>query len=322
MTDKTEKFLKIISIALPTAVILILAVVIGLFLSSAFRIFDMVHDDTQESIPEDTRSKVSFQGIEIPVPDNVVVDRTASVKGFLTDFDWNNTDPTVFIEGIRRSHAENAESLSLQDLTAYEMKDFIREVVNGDGNLEDDRMLSSCHTFYPIEILIPIDDYNALAVYRLKDGDREVYVYLDCVCVPGNDEEKGGWRHNAIVFYATERITYADMASLQVGDSVQKAAELCPALVVQLENAGMVSPLVIMTEEGMLLVYIDYTDSDDSPDEKNLNEWMAGKQIEKLQFIPFGNVLTEEEKAAMIEQDLGNTFFMRYSSIPYILLPE
>ena len=73
MTDKTEKFLKIISIALPTAVILILAVVIGLFLSSAFRIYDTVKDTE----PEDTRTKVTLQGVEIPVPDNVIVPRLA-----------------------------------------------------------------------------------------------------------------------------------------------------------------------------------------------------------------------------------------------------
>lgn len=109
MTDKNEKFLKIISIALPTAAILILAAVIGLFLSSAFRFYEAVKDTE----PEDTRPRVTIQGVEIPIAEDVAVDSTASARNFLDGItDWNAVSEEEFLEGIRQNHAEGNDPLS------------------------------------------------------------------------------------------------------------------------------------------------------------------------------------------------------------------
>lgn len=333
MTDKTEKILKIISIALSTAVILILAVVIGLFLSSAFRIFDMVHDDTQESIPEDTRSKVSFQGIEIPVPDNMVVDSTASARNFLDGItDWNAVGEEAFFEGIHRNHADGQNPISLEDLTAYDFITFMKDVFYQAREENEKQQLPFLDDKYPIEVLIPVDEKRAIAVYRLLDGTTEVYVYIDIYYASDEwgEEYKTRWFHNPYCLYVTERLTLADMASLQVGDTIQQMFDLCPAAQYPLDESGMTNPYVAVLEEGILYAWVDDAAlkelSEINREHKNkaseLAKWKQKVRITDITFIPFGNVLTEEEKAMLIEKNPKYKSFMEYSSIPYMLLPE
>ena len=54
----------------------------------------------------------------------------------------------------------------------------------------------------------------------------------------------------------------------------------------------------------------------------DLSQWMKDTRIEDMVFIPYGRILTEEEKAALIEKNPKYESFMKYSSIPYMLLPE
>jgi hypothetical protein len=39
-------------------------------------------------------------------------------------------------------------------------------------------------------------------------------------------------------------------------------------------------------------------------------------------FVPYGNTLTEAEKAALVEWNPKYESKLKYSSIPYMLLPE
>jgi hypothetical protein len=328
MTDKTEKFLKIISIALPTAAILILAVVVGLFLSSAFRIYDTVKDTE----PEDTRTKVTLQGVEIPVPDNVIVDSTPSARIFLDGItDWNSIDKEWFFEGVRRNHAEGKEPISLNDLTVYDYETFVNDVFALDKPKDEKQQIPLLNESYPIEVLIPINDDIAFAVYRLRDGTEDVYVYMEIFYVRdeyADEKIPTRWAYNMFCYYVTERLTYADMASLQVGDTVQELIELCPAVSYLLDyNRNLcIGVYTVFLEEGFLIAYIDDAALDRlgeiKRDSGNLSEWAQTTQISDMIFIPYGNTLTEEEKTALVEWNPKYESKLKYSTIPYMLLPE
>jgi hypothetical protein len=326
MTDKTEKTLKIISIALPTAAILMLAVVIGLFLSSALRMYETVKDTE----PEDTRPHVTIQGVEIPIADHVVVDSTASARNFLDGItDWNTVGEKEFLESIRQNHAEGHDPISLQDLTAYDFDTFMRDVYDRDNAIIEDQQLQLLDGVYPIEAFIPIDDTSAFAVFRLLDGTEEVYVYMKMGYFHSKDPEKcpSGWIHEPYCYYVTERLSYGDMASLQVGDTVQELMGLCPAIRYELECDRVVyGAYTVMLEEGILTAYIDDTALDRlreiKKDSGNLSEWAQTTRISDMIFVPYGNTLTEAEKAALVEWNPKYESKLKYSSIPYMLLPE
>ena len=326
MTDKNEKFLKIISIALPTAAILILAVVIGLFLSSAFRFYEAVKDTE----PEDTRPRVTIQGVEIPIAEDVAVDSTASARNFLDGItDWNAVSEEEFLEGIRQNHAEGNDPLSLKDLTAYDFDTFMRDVYDRDNAIIEKQQLQLLDGVYPIEALIPIDGRSAFAVFRLLDGTEEVYVYMKMGYFHSKDPETSpsGWIHEPNCYYVTERLSYGNMASLQVGDTVQELMELCPAVRYELECDRVVySAYTVILEEGILTAYIDDAALDRlreiKKDSGNLSEWAQTTRISDMIFVPYGNTLTEAEKAALVEWNPKYESKLKYSSVPYMLLPE
>lgn len=326
MTDKNEKFLKIISIALPTAAILILAVVIGLFLSSAFRFYEAVKDTE----PEDTRPRVTIQGVEIPIAEDVAVDSTASARNFLDGItDWNAVSEEEFLEGIRQNHAEGNDPLSLKDLTAYDFDTFMRDVYDWDNAIIEKQQLQLLDGVYPIEALIPIDGRSAFAVFRLLDGTEEVYVYMKMGYFHSKDPETipSGWIHEPYCYYVTERLSYGNMASLQVGDTVQELMELCPAVRYELERDRVVyGAYTVILEEGILTAYIDDAAldrlSEIKKDSGNLSEWAQTTRISDMIFVPYGNTLTEAEKAALVEWNPKYESKLKYSSVPYMLLPE
>lgn len=326
MTDKNEKFLKIISIALPTAAILILAVVIGLFLSSAFRFYEAVKDTE----PEDTRPRVTIQGVEIPIAEDVAVGSTASARNFLDGItDWNAVSEEEFLEGIRQNHAEGNDPLSLKDLTAYDFDTFMRDVYDRDNAIIENQQLQLLDGVYPIEALIPIDGRSAFAVFRLLDGTEEVYVYMKMGYFHSKDPETSpsGWIHEPNCYYVTERLSYGNMASLQVGDTVQELMELCPAVRYELECDRVVyGAYTVILEEGILTAYIDDAALDRlreiKKDSGNLSEWAQTTRISDMIFVPYGNTLTEAEKAALVEWNPKYESKLKYSSIPYMLLPE
>lgn len=326
MTDKNEKFLKIISIALPTAAILILAAVIGLFLSSAFRFYEAVKDTE----PEDTRPRVTIQGVEIPIAEDVAVDSTASARNFLDGItDWNAVSEEEFLEGIRQNHAEGNDPLSLKDLTAYDFDTFMRDVYDPDNAIIEKQQLQLLDGVYPIEALIPIDGRSAFAVFRLLDGTEEVYVYMKMGYFHSKDPETSpsGWIHEPNCYYVTERLSYGNMASLQVGDTVQELMELCPAVRYELECDRVVySAYTVILEEGILTAYIDDAALDRlreiKKDSGNLSEWAQTTRISDMIFVPYGNTLTEAEKAALVEWNPKYESKLKYSSVPYMLLPE
>lgn len=326
MTDKNEKFLKIISIALPTAAILILAAVIGLFLSSAFRFYEAVKDTE----PEDTRPRVTVQGVEIPIAEDVAVDSTASARNFLDGItDWNAVSEEEFLEGIRQNHAEGNDPLSLKDLTAYDFDTFMRDVYDRDNAIIENQQLQLLDGVYPIEALIPIDGRSAFAVFRLLDGTEEVYVYMKMGYFHSKDPETNpsGWIHEPNCYYVTERLSYGNMASLQVGDTVQELMELCPAVRYELECDRVVyDAYTVILEEGILTAYIDDAALDRlreiKKDSGNLSEWAQTTRISDMIFVPYGNTLTEAEKAALVEWNPKYESKLKYSSVPYMLLPE
>lgn len=326
MTDKNEKFLKIISIVLPTAAILILAVVIGLFLSSAFRFYKAVKDTE----PEDTRPRVTIQGVEIPIAEDVAVDSIASARNFLDGItDWNAVSEEEFLEGIRQNHAEGNDPLSLKDLTAYDFDTFMRDVYDWDNAIIEKQQLQLLDGVYPIEALIPIDGRSAFAVFRLLDGTEEVYVYMEMGYFHSKDPETipSGWIHEPNCYYVTERLSYGNMASLQVGDTVQELMELCPAVRYELERDRVVySAYTVILEEGILTAYIDDAAldrlSEIKKDSGNLSEWAQTTRISDMIFVPYGNTLTEAEKAALVEWNPKYESKLKYSSVPYMLLPE
>ena len=326
MTDKNEKFLKIISIALPTAAILILAAVIGLFLSSAFRFYEAVKDTE----PEDTRPRVTVQGVEIPIAEDVAVDSTASARNFLDGItDWNAVSEEEFLEGIRQNHAEGNDPLSLKDLTAYDFDTFMRDVYDRDNAIIENQQLQLLDGVYPIEALIPIDGRSAFAVFRLLDGTEEVYVYMKMGYFHSKDPETSpsGWIHEPNCYYVTERLSYGNMASLQVGDTVQELMELCPAVRYELECDRVVyDAYTVILEEGILTAYIDDAALDRlreiKKDSGNLSEWAQTTRISDMIFVPYGNTLTEAEKAALVEWNPKYESKLKYSSVPYMLLPE
>lgn len=326
MTDKNEKFLKIISIALPTAAILILAVVIGLFLSSAFRFYEAVKDTE----PEDTRPRVTIQGVEIPIAEDVAVDSTASARNFLDGItDWNAVSEEEFLEGIRQNHAEGNDPLSLKDLTAYDFDTFMRDVYDRDNAIIENQQLQLLDGVYPIEALIPIDGRSAFAIFKLLDGTEEVYVYIKMGYFHSKDPETSpsGWIHEPYCYYVTERLSYGNMASLQVGDTVQELMELCPAVRYELECDRVVyGAYTVILEEGILTAYIDDAAFDRlreiKKDSGNLSEWVQTTRISDMIFVPYGNTLTEAEKAALVEWNPKYESKLKYSSVPYMLLPE
>ncbi len=326
MTDKTEKTIKIISIVLPAAIILVLAVVIGLVLSSAFRIFDII----KEKEPEETQRTVILGDLAIPVSDDVLVDHTASVREYLDGLlQEDSMEQGSFIDGIRRNHEEGTDPISLKDLTAYDYDEFT-EFLDAYGKTTADQparqteTVANLHQIYPIEMLTPVDDDTAFVIYRLLDRRREVYVYLAC-CPPQAADNPGvsEWCVNMYGYYVTKRLSYADAESVQTGDSLNTLAKRFPALSYQIQDSRLISPLAVMMEEGILYLFL----SESSVERKynnglTLSEWMDETTFEDMIFIPFGDVLSEEEKAALIERNPKYKPLMKYSSIPYMLLPE
>ena len=326
MTDKSKKIVNGIIMFLPAVAIAVLVVVIGLFLSLAFRFYEAVKDTE----PEDTRPRVTIQGVEIPIAEDVAVDSTASARNFLDGItDWNAVSEEEFLEGIRQNHAEGNDPLSLKDLTAYDFDTFMRDVYDRDNAIIENQQLQLLDGVYPIEALIPIDGRSAFAVFRLLDGTEEVYVYMKMGYFHSKDPETSpsGWIHEPDCYYVTERLSYGNMASLQVGDTMQELVELCPAIGYQLAREGILfRAYQVILEEGMLVVYIDDAALDGlreiGNDPDRLSEWTKTARISDMIFIPFGNILTEEEKAALIEADPHYETYMKYSEIPYLLLPE
>ena len=318
MQDKKEKVLHLFSIILPIGIFVLLAVVIGVLLSAAFRVIDTVRTTTEESEPEDTRRKITVGDVEYPVADDTVVaDEIPSVQNYLDGIlegDFIGADE--FMDGVRHVHEEEQDFISLEDLTPYEYRTFMDSVFMTDFRLENN--LSMIHKDYPMEIIIPINEYYALTVYKLLDGDTVVYVYIQCA----SSLEQDTWYWNLGFYPVTERIAYKDVASLQVGDSLHTVTELCPAVNYQIWDSQVVNPYFLMLEEGMLIVYIDEegilrpSRSDPMFDIK-MTEWVKKATISKLDFAPFGDILTEAEKA-----DLGGFSSTWFSEIPYILLPE
>ncbi|MBP3666648.1 MAG: hypothetical protein J6K29_06310 [Clostridia bacterium] len=325
MTDKTEKSLKILSIVLPAAIILLLAVVIGLVLSSAFRIFDLIKKESEE-----THRTVILGELAIPVSDDILVDHTASVREYLDGLlQEDSMEQGRFTEGIRRHHEEGTDPISLKDLTAYdydEFADFLdsygHRTIGQPSRLTE--TVANLHQIYPIEMLTPVDDDTVFIIYRLLDGRREVYIYLDCYPAQAADDPGfSEWCVNMYGYYVTKRLSYADAESVQTGDSLKTLAKRFPALSYQIQDSRLQSPLAVMMEEGILYLFLP----EESRKRKynhglTLSQWMDETTFEDMIFIPFGDVLSEEEKAALIERNSKYESFMKYSSVPYVLLPE
>ena len=317
MQDKKEKTLHLLSILLPIIMFALLAAVIGWILSAAFRVIDFAQTTTEEGEPEDTRRKITVGDVEYPVADDAVVDRIPTVQNYLDgllDSDFIGADE--FMAGVRHVHEEGQNRISLEDLTPYEYRSFMDSVFMKDYGPESN--LSMIHKDYPMEIIIPINEYDALTVYKLLDGDAVVYVYIECV----TSREQDTWYWNPGFYPVTERIAYENVESLQVGDSLYAVTELCPAVNYQIRDSHVSHPYYIILEEGMLIVYIDQESCLDTPNKSDptyeiqLSDWMKRAKISKLDFVPFGNILTEGEKTELV--------FYHYwiSEIPYILLPE
>lgn len=322
MTNRTEKAGRILSIALPVVGMTLAAVALGLVLSASLRLYRA----TQERPQETEYRTVTVGGIELPVSDDVVVERTASARDYLDGItDWASMDGRTFMEGIRRNHASGGDTISLQELTAYDYRTFMSRVMRKGQNLQ--QPLTTLHESYPIEIIIPIHDTLSFAVYRLLDGDREVYAYVECGCYGSadGDAQAFSWFYTTHCYIVTERLSFEDVASLRVGDTVRKLAEHCPAVTYQLRDSTQASPLVVILKEGILYASVDASAIDSLlrvEDEDGLAVWMETAAISELTLIPYGNTLTEEEKAALIEQNESYGYRMKYSTIPYMLLPE
>ena len=326
MTDKTEKSLKILSIVLPAAIILLLAVVIGLVLSSAFRIFDLIKKESEE-----THRTVILGELAIPVAEGIVVDSTPSARNFLEGLtDWNAVDEKTFFEGIHHNHGEGQNPISLKNLKTHDLDAFMRAMFEADSIRFDGQKLQLMDGTYPIEVLIPIDGKTAFAVFRLNDGTEDVYAYVEIGYFHSErpEEVSSGWIYNPLCYFVTERLTYEDVASLQVGDTVHDLIGLCPAIRYQLERPYNLytSAYVVFLEEGILTAYIDdatfHELMETMKDPDRLSKWVRTARISDIIFVPFGDVLSEEEKAALIERNSKYESFMKYSSVPYVLLPE
>lgn len=302
MQDKKEKTLHLLSILLPISIFILLAVVIGLILSAAFRV---IQTTTETSEPEDTCRTIIFEGEEIPVSDDAIVDRVPSAKAYLDGLgmgDINNNKR--FVDGVRRVYAEQQDLISLEDLTPHDYNIFPHRSMD----------LNTAMELFPTEIIIPIDDEIVVAVYKLLDGDKVLYCYYPYFFY----EEYRTW-YNLTRCIVTERISYKDVSSLQVGDTLQDAAELCPAILYQFPVSNYI---YILLEEGLLRMDIETDDSRKQPSrgdpeyDAKLAVWIKETSIVDMAFFPIENTISEDETSDMISNDrwMGN--------LPFILLPE
>ena len=308
MQDKKEKILRLLSIILPIGIFVLLAVVIGVLLSATFRVIDTVRTTTEESEPENTRRTIIFEGEEIFVSDDATVNCVPSVKNYLDGLkkgDMNHHKR--FVDGVRRVYEEKKDLISLEDLTPYDYRMFLYRSMD----------LLSLHQIFPIEILIPIDDEAVCAVYKLQDGNTAVYAYIPYIF----DVESGQWYGYGSKCIVSERLTYKDVSKLQVGDTLQAAAELCPAIHYQVLD--MFNYAYILLEEGLLRVDIETADirkrpnSEDPEYEARLETWMKETTIADMTFFPIGNTRSDEE-----ESDVIGNVNRWMSALPFILLPE
>lgn len=326
MTDKSKKIANGIIMSLPAVAIAVLIVVIGVFLSAIFLIFDIVKDTD----PTNACSTVVVEGMEIPVADHVAMDRIPSSRIFLDGItDWSAMDKESFFGGIRQSHTAGKDPVALKDLTVYDYETFMNDVFSLRKPKEEVQQIPLLNETYPLEVLIPVNEDMAFAVYRLRDREEDVYVYMELYYAQSEyvKDVPTKWMHSITCFYMTERLTFADVESLHVGDTMQELVELCPAIGYQLAREGiLLRAYEVILEEGMLVVYIDDAALDGlreiGNDPDRLSEWTKTARISDMIFIPFGNILTEEEKAALIEADPHYETYMKYSEIPYLLLPE
>ena len=301
MQDKKEKTLRLLSIILPISIFVLLAVAIGLTLSAAFRV---IQATTEGDEAEDSRRTIIFEGEEIPVSDDAIVDRVPSAKAYLDGLgrgDINNNKR--FVDGLRRVYAEQQDLISLEDLTPHDYNIFPHRFLD----------LNTAIELFPTEIIIPIDDENVVAVYKLLDGDKVLYAYNSYFY----SEEDRAW-YTSFLCTVTERISYKDVSSLQVGDTLQDAAELCPAILYQFPVNNYI---YILLEEGLLRMDIETDDSRKEPSrwepeyDAKLAVWMKETSIVDMAFFPFDNTTSEDETSpGSFDRWMGN--------LPYILLPE
>lgn len=301
MQDKKEKVLHLLSIILPISIFVLLAVAIGLTLSAAFRV---IQATTEGDEAEDSRRTIIFEGEEIPVSDDAIVDRVPSAKAYLDGLgrgDINNNKR--FVDGLRRVYAEQQDLISLEDLTPHDYNIFPHRSMD----------LNDAMEIFPTEIIIPIDDENVVAVYKLLDGDKVLYAYNSYFYY-----EEGRTWYTSFLCTVTERISYKDVSSLQVGDTLQDAAELCPAILYQFPVNNYI---YILLEEGLLRMDIETDDSRKEPSrwepeyDAKLAVWMKETSIVDMAFFPIDNTTSEDETSpGSFDRWMGN--------LPYILLPE
>ncbi len=89
--------------------------------------------------------------------------------------------------------------------------------------------LGSLHSSYPISYIRLIDDDNILVVYRFINANAEiffVYIFMDKDKL--DSDAMKNWYPTGRVLYASKRLSYSDMSTISVGDTIETVTSIDP----------------------------------------------------------------------------------------------